>query len=42
MTSTSRLSAAAAAGTFSLTLDPVPGTGASGSIDFSGTFSIRY
>ena len=32
----------AAAGTFSLMLDPVPGTGASGSINFSGTFSIRY
>ena len=32
----------AVAGTFSLTLDPVPGTGASGSINFSGTFNIRY
>ncbi len=32
----------AAAGTFSLTLDPVPGSGASGSITFSGTFSIRF
>jgi hypothetical protein len=31
-----------AAGTFSLTLDPVPGTGASGSINFSGSFNIRY
>jgi hypothetical protein len=32
----------AAAGTFSLTLDAVPGTGASGSISFSGAFNIRY
>jgi hypothetical protein len=32
----------AAAGTFSLTLDPVPGTGASGSINFSGSFNIKY
>jgi hypothetical protein len=31
-----------AAGTFSLTLDPVPGTGASGSISFNGSFNIRY
>jgi hypothetical protein len=30
------------AGTFSLTLDPVPGTGASGSINFSGAFNIKY
>jgi hypothetical protein len=34
--------AGAAAGTFSLTLDPVPGTGASGSISFSGAFNIRF
>lgn len=34
--------AGAAAGTFSLTLDPVPGTGASGSITFSGSFNIKY
>jgi len=34
--------AGAAAGTFSLTLDPVSGTGASGSISFNGTFNIRY
>jgi hypothetical protein len=32
----------AAAGTFSLTLDAVPGTGASGSIGFSGSFNIRF
>jgi hypothetical protein len=32
----------AAAGTFSLTLDPVPGTGASGSISFGGSFNIKY
>jgi hypothetical protein len=31
-----------AAGTFSLTLDPVPGSGASGPITFNGTFNIRY
>jgi hypothetical protein len=31
-----------AAGTFALTLDPVPGTGASGSISFSGSFNIRF
>jgi hypothetical protein len=31
-----------AAGTFALTLDAVPGTGASGSIQFNGTFNIRY
>jgi len=31
-----------AAGTFSLTLDAVPGTGASGSITFNGAFNIRY
>jgi YD repeat-containing protein len=31
-----------AAGTFSLTLDAVPGSGASGSISFNGTFNIRY
>jgi len=29
-------------GTFALTLDAVPGTGASGSIRFNGTFNIRY
>jgi YD repeat-containing protein len=32
----------AAAGTFSLTLEPVPGTRASGSINFSGAFNIKY
>jgi hypothetical protein len=32
----------AMAGTFSLTLDPVPGSGASGSIRFNGSFNIRY
>ena len=32
----------AAAGTFSLTLDAVPGTGASGSIGFSGSFNIKF
>ena len=32
----------AAAGTFSLTLDAVPGTGASGSIGFSGSFKIKF
>jgi hypothetical protein len=32
----------AARGTFSLTLDAVPNTGASGSIRFSGTFNVRY
>jgi hypothetical protein len=32
----------AAAGTFSLTLDAVPGSGASGSIGFNGSFNIRY
>ena len=32
----------AAAGTFSLTLEPVPGTGASGSLPFSGAFNIRF
>ena len=32
----------AAAGTFSLTLEPVPGSGASGSINFSGSFNIRF
>ena len=31
-----------AAGTFSLTLDPVPGSGVSGSINFSGAFNIRF
>lgn len=31
-----------AAGTFSLTLEPVPGTGASGSISFNGSFNIRF
>jgi hypothetical protein len=31
-----------AAGTFSLTLDPVQGTGASGSINFNGTFNVRF
>jgi hypothetical protein len=31
-----------AAGTFSLTLDAVPGTGASGSISFNGSFNIRF
>jgi hypothetical protein len=34
--------AGVAAGTFALTLAPVPGTGASGSISFSGSFNIRY
>jgi hypothetical protein len=32
----------AAAGTFALTLDAVPGTGASGPLRFTGTFNIRY
>jgi hypothetical protein len=32
----------AVAGAFSLTLDPVPVTGASGAINFSGTFNSRY
>ena len=31
-----------AAGTFSLTLDAVPGTGTSGSITFNGAFTVRY
>jgi len=31
-----------AAGTFSLTLDAVPGTGASGPITFNGAFNIKY
>jgi hypothetical protein len=31
-----------AAGTFSLTLEPVPGTGASGSINFNGSFNVRF
>ena len=31
-----------AAGTFSLTLEPVPGTGASGSISFNGSFNVRF
>jgi hypothetical protein len=30
------------AGTFSLTLAPVPGTGASGSISFNGSFNVRF
>jgi hypothetical protein len=30
-----------AAGTFSLTLEPVPGSGASGSLNFNGSFNIR-
>ena len=34
--------AGAAAGTFSLTLDPVPNTGASGSLSFNGSFNIRF
>ena len=34
--------AGAAAGTFSLTLDAVPGTGAAGSISFNGSFNIKY
>lgn len=32
----------AATGTFSLTLDPVPGSGASASIGFNGSFNLRY
>jgi hypothetical protein len=32
----------AAAGTFNLTLDAIPGTGATGSINFSGSFNIRF
>jgi hypothetical protein len=31
-----------AAGTFSLTLEPTPNTGASGSLTFSGSFNIRF
>jgi YD repeat-containing protein len=34
--------AGTAAGTFSLTLEPVPGTGASGSLNFSGAFNIKF
>ena len=31
-----------AAGTLSLTLEPVPGSGASGSISFNGAFNVRF
>ena len=34
--------AGSAAGTFALTLEPVPGSGASGSINFSGSFNIKF
>ena len=34
--------AGAAAGTFSLTLEAIPNTGASGSLSFSGSFNIKY
>lgn len=34
--------AGSAAGTFNLTLEPVPGTGASGSMRFSGSFNVKY
>jgi len=34
--------AGTAAGTFALTLDPVPGSGASGPISFNGSFTIKY
>ena len=30
------------AGTFALTLDAIPGTGASGSISFNGSFNVKY
>jgi hypothetical protein len=32
----------AAAGTFSLTLEAIPNTGASGSLSFNGSFNIKY
>ena len=32
----------AAAGTFNLTLDAIPGTGASGSIAFNGSFNVKF
>ena len=34
--------AGAATGTFSLTLEPIPNTGASGSLRFNGSFNIKY
>ena len=34
--------AGAMAGTFNLTLEPIPGTGASGSISFNGNFNVNY
>jgi len=34
--------AGAAAGSFAMTLEPVPGSGASGSLSFSGSFNIKF
>jgi hypothetical protein len=34
--------AGAAAGTFSLTLEPIPGSGASGTLSFNGSFNVKF